>query len=74
MNRVYLSLCIALLLILTCLTIARNTVWQDELSSWGDIVSKNPNKPRGYNSLGLAYAGLGKFDKALALYEQAIYL
>jgi hypothetical protein len=40
MNRVYLSLCIALLLILTGSTLARNTVWQDELSSWGDIVAK----------------------------------
>ena len=44
------------------------------LASWGDIVTKNPSKPRGYNSLGLAYARLGKFDKALALYEQALYL
>ena len=33
----------------------RNTVWQNEVSLWEDIVRKSPNKARGHNNLGAAY-------------------
>lgn len=42
----------------------RNRVWKDEITLWGDVVSKSPINPRARVNLGFAYAQAGVFDKA----------
>jgi tetratricopeptide (TPR) repeat protein len=46
-------------------TYARNTVWQNEISLWGDVVEKSPDKARGHLNLGKAYLDKGLIDKSL---------
>ncbi|HEV2492054.1 MAG TPA: tetratricopeptide repeat protein [Terriglobia bacterium] len=46
----------AILIGLLAATVARNRVWQDKKSLWGDAVLKSPNKARAYAALGRAWA------------------
>lgn len=64
----------AVVLVLCVMTLHRNTVWKDEFSLWNDVVSKSPNKSRGYNNRGLEYYGQGKFIQAEADFDKAIDL
>jgi len=66
-----LSVVIALLLLLT---IARNRVWQTEISLWRDCISKAPSKARAHLHLGIAYTEAGRFDQALAEMQTALRL
>jgi len=71
------TLLIAVLVILAALSatsLARNRVWQDEVTAWGDMVAKGPGKARGYFNLGCAHARLGNFSAALGMFNRAIAL
>lgn len=61
-------------IVLIAATFSRNIVWKDEVNLWKDVVSKSPNKPRGYNNLGDAYYSSGRLDEAVKEYENAIKL
>ena len=52
----------------------RNKVWKDEVSLWTDAKQKAPFLIRPYNNLGEAYDKLGKYDLAIAEFEQALRL
>jgi tetratricopeptide (TPR) repeat protein len=56
------------------LTFQRNKIWKNDLTLWGDAVSKSPQKARPYNHLGLAYYREGKSDLAIIDYSKAIEL
>lgn len=43
---------VATVLTLSAAAIARNMVWQDELTFWNDVVKKSPNKARPHIALG----------------------
>jgi len=60
--------------IFTGLTVARNSVWQSEVSLWEDVIEKSPMKARGYNGLGLAYFNKNQYDKAIEEFAHAIAL
>jgi tetratricopeptide (TPR) repeat protein len=64
----------AVVLLLTGLTYARNTVWQSEVSLWQDVIQKSPLKARGYNGLGLAYYNMRQYDRAIGEFSRAIVL
>jgi tetratricopeptide (TPR) repeat protein len=61
-----------LVIVLAGAAYARNMVWHDEVAFWSDVVSKSPDKPRGYLNLGLAYQNQKDLEKALAHYSRAI--
>lgn len=65
---------IFIILLLACalLTYARNAVWSDELSLWGDVVLKSPNGARGNANCGKAYGARGEHEKAVAHHSRAI--
>ncbi|MDX1777003.1 MAG: tetratricopeptide repeat protein, partial [Desulfobulbales bacterium] len=42
----------------------RNSVWQNEISIWTDVVKKAPGSMRAYKNLGTAYSKAGMFEKA----------
>jgi tetratricopeptide (TPR) repeat protein len=56
------------------LTFQRNKVWKDELTLWSDVVSKSPQKARGYDSRGNAYNKIGKYEQAFNDFNKAITL
>lgn len=46
--------------------------YREVISFVGTVPNHNPALPEGYFGLGLAYAGLEKFDEAIEAYQQAI--
>jgi Flp pilus assembly protein TadD len=63
-----------LILAVTCVTLARNTVWSDDISLWQDAVLKSPNKAGTYYSLGSAYAKAGRYEEAFTSMRKSIQL
>jgi tetratricopeptide (TPR) repeat protein len=60
--------------ILSVATVARNTVWKNDLSLWSDAIRKSPDKPRAYNNRGIEFKKMGYFDAALQDFSRAIDL
>jgi tetratricopeptide (TPR) repeat protein len=52
----------------------RNEVWSTEITLWEDAVSKAPNRPKPYQSLGDAYRLAGETDKGIKSMEKALLL
>ena len=65
---------IAVPLVLTAATYARNTAWQTRLGLWQDVISRAPNNPYANFNLGVAYTENGLIDKSKIYYERAITL
>ncbi|MCX7794756.1 MAG: tetratricopeptide repeat protein [Thermodesulfovibrionales bacterium] len=55
------------ILILTLLTLSRNSVWKDDLILWQDVVRKSPGKIRPYINLAGSYLMRNRLDDALAV-------
>jgi protein O-mannosyl-transferase len=73
-RSVALAVVIAIPLILTVVTYARNTVWQTRLGLWQDIIRKAPHNPYANFNLGVAYTEKGLIEDAKMYYEKAIAL
>ncbi len=54
------------------LTLARNEVWQNDVTLWEDAASKSPNKARAHYNLGAALARGGALDRAEASFSRAL--
>jgi len=65
---------ISLLIILSLgtTTYIRNRIWQDDMTLWSDVLSKNPQSARAHLNLGAALVTLGKLDDAIAHYREAL--
>ncbi len=61
-------------LVFTGITYSRNSVWNDRILLWQDVVNKSPRKARGYNALGKAYEEKGNIDRAIKYYKKAIFV
>ena len=60
--------------VLSIASYQRNAIWKDEISLWTDVVSKSPNKARGYNGIGIAYKKLKQYAKAIEQFRNAARL
>ncbi|MBI4838527.1 MAG: tetratricopeptide repeat protein, partial [Nitrospirae bacterium] len=72
--RITVFLLAASVVVLSFASYQRNAVWKDEISLWTDVVSKSPNKARGYNGLGLAYKKLKQYAEAIEQFRKAARL
>jgi tetratricopeptide (TPR) repeat protein len=63
-----------IVMVYSCLTIVRNTVWKTNLSLWRDVVKKSPAKARPNINLGIAYCRLLKPLRAIEQFTIAIKL
>ncbi len=66
------TLTVLIIIPLSVATIKRNETWADRKTLWTDIVTKAPQKPRGYNHLGIISAELGNLQEARKWFEKAI--
>ncbi len=64
-------LALAVILILSILSLTRTQVYQDDLHLWQDSVSKNPHHTRSMMFLGISYWGKGEPERALEKLKQA---
>jgi tetratricopeptide (TPR) repeat protein len=62
----------ALIICYSIATYQRNTVWENDITLWGDSIRKFPLKPRPYLNRGLAYQFSGDLEQAIADYTRAI--
>lgn len=60
------------LIVLAGVTLARNAIWETELSVCADSYEKSPSKPRVNHNCGLAYEGRGRDDLAFQAYRRVI--
>jgi protein O-mannosyl-transferase len=63
-----------LIVVLSILTIMRNTVWHDEYALWNDTIIKSPQKARPHYNLGVAAFGIGNANQAQKEFETTIQL
>jgi tetratricopeptide (TPR) repeat protein len=63
---------LSIFLMLSVVTIGRNTVWHDDLELWTDAIQKSPNKARAYNNRGVTYKKLNFINLALEDFSHAI--
>ncbi len=54
------------------LTFERNKVWKTEITLWSDVISKSPNKSRGYYNRGNGYRALGKLNESIPDYTKSL--
>jgi tetratricopeptide (TPR) repeat protein len=70
--RIFWSLAIPIMLVLSVLTFMRNHVWKDDLTLWADALEKSPNMSRPYVNYARALQGLGRLEESIALYEKVV--
>jgi tetratricopeptide (TPR) repeat protein len=71
-EKVFIPVMILVVVSLSMTAYARNTVWQDEIALWEDVLKKSPYKARPNWNLGVFYVNQGFMDKALYMYQAAI--
>jgi tetratricopeptide (TPR) repeat protein len=65
---------LAVMLVLSGTTYARNTLWNDSVRLWENAIERSPNKARPHNSLGFAYRAQGRIDEAMTEFITALKL
>jgi tetratricopeptide (TPR) repeat protein len=59
---------------LSLFTWQRNSVWQNNITIWSDVVKKSPQLVRGNANLGIAYNEAKKYDLAESYLQKAVAL
>lgn len=73
-SRPIILICALIIAVLSGITYYRNSIWQNEISLWSDVVKKSPDKARAHHNLGYAYQSKGMFDTAIEQYQSALRL
>ena len=72
--KVMAAVIIAVVLVLGGTTYSRNTVWQNKVRFWEDVVKKSPLKVRPHYNLGVAYSKQGRTEDSIKEYLTAIQM
>lgn len=70
---VFISLAV-IIVTLSAVTYARNSVWKDGATLWEDVIKKAPGNARAHNNLGFIYYGKGMLDRAMEQFTTALRL
>ena len=65
-------ICLMLVFFLGGATYIRNNVWQNEITLWSDVLSKNPQSFRAHYNIGNSYKKIGDVNSAVKHYIFAI--
>jgi len=71
-RRAAAALAVIVMLSMSGLTWSRNRVWADDLSLWGDTVSKSPASARARLNYGAALMDAGRYAEAVAEFRDAL--
>jgi Flp pilus assembly protein TadD len=71
-GRIAVALATLVIVALGFATARRNIDYSSEVVMWNDVVKKRPDNPRGHSNLGTALAELGKNDKAMEEFREAL--
>ncbi len=55
-------------------SLVRNAAWLNDGTLWLDVATKSPNKPRGYNEIGLFYNDRHEYQKAFGPLQRSLQL
>jgi len=61
-------------MILCCFSLVRSSIYEDEITLFGDVVVKSPDKARGHNNLGNALKIAKRVPEAQIQFEAALAL
>jgi Tfp pilus assembly protein PilF len=64
----------AIVLVFSAWTYERNTLWNNAVTLWSDVVKKSPQKVRPHNNLGNALKRQGKIEKAIKHFNIALQI
>jgi tetratricopeptide (TPR) repeat protein len=67
-------LVVAIALLLSGWTYARNSIWENDLTLWADIAQKAPAKPRAQMNYGIILSNNGRMAEAMVYLERAVRL
>jgi tetratricopeptide (TPR) repeat protein len=73
-KKAVLYVMLAVILVFSGATYARNTLWNDSVRLWGNAIEGSPNKARPHYNLGLSYKVRGRIDEAINEYQIALKL
>jgi len=73
-KRVLIVFLVAMSLLFSYWTYARNKIWQDDLTLWADIYKKSPDKARVNQYYGKALYDAGRINEAFPIIERALQL
>jgi tetratricopeptide (TPR) repeat protein len=68
------AISVIIILSLGTFTYMRNRVWQDEITLWSNVISKNPQSHRAHNNLGVVLNMRGRIDEAIDHFLKALRL
>lgn len=74
LNKIMISVCIIVALLLSGATLARNQLWRDPITMWQDVKQKAPKNPRVWTNLGKEYSLRKMHREAIAEYKTSIEL
>ena len=63
---------VSIIISLGTATYLRNSIWQDRIALWIDVLSKNPQSHRAHYNLGSDLVVQGSLEKAISHYSEAI--
>jgi len=63
---------VLIVLSLGAATYARNRVWQNEISLWYDVISKNPKSHRAHYNLGISLKEQGRLEEAIGYFSKTV--
>ncbi len=66
------TLAVIMILFLGSATYVRNKVWQDSVTLWSDVVSKNPKSYRAYHNMGVVLKEQGRHKEAIDYFSRAL--
>lgn len=71
---IYQIFSLVLIVLLSFFTIKRQHVWSSTRAFWQDVITKAPQKARGFNNYGMTLVEAGLYDQAIFYFKQAIIL
>jgi len=69
---VYQFMMTVIIFFLSLLAFKRNFIWTNEINFWADVVTKAPQKAKGYGALAVAYDRVGDYQHAIKYYEKTL--
>jgi tetratricopeptide (TPR) repeat protein len=72
--RLFWSIAIPLVILLSTASLMRNLIWKNDVTLWRDALTKAPGLSRPYNNYAVALTHARRFDEAIAAYQKVLVM